>query len=116
MPDFRQFPTGSMGIGPIPSTHRARFMRYLQHRKMLDPRDRKLAPDDDVSAGWAGNPNLYNGVIRPYCTGCHLALGPSRDLAILISRRSRRHDPRPIRRASAKHGHLVGPAKPLQPA
>ena len=29
MPDFWQFPTGSMGIGPISSIYHARFMRYL---------------------------------------------------------------------------------------
>ena len=32
MPDFWQFPTGSMGIGPISSIYQARFMRYLGHR------------------------------------------------------------------------------------
>ena len=32
MPDFWQFPTGSMGIGPISSIYQARFMRYLTHR------------------------------------------------------------------------------------
>ena len=32
MPDFWQFPTGSMGLGPISSIYHARFMRYLQHR------------------------------------------------------------------------------------
>jgi pyruvate dehydrogenase E1 component len=32
MPGFWQFPTGSMGIGPISSIYQARFMRYLQHR------------------------------------------------------------------------------------
>ena len=36
MPDFRQFPTGSMGIGPISSIYHARFMRYLTHRNLLD--------------------------------------------------------------------------------
>ena len=36
MPDFWQFPTGSMGIGPISSIYHARFMRYLSHRKLLD--------------------------------------------------------------------------------
>ncbi len=34
MPDFWQFPTGSMGIGPISSIYHARFMRYLTHRKL----------------------------------------------------------------------------------
>ncbi|WP_236198297.1 alpha-ketoglutarate dehydrogenase [Pseudomonas putida] len=36
MPDFWQFPTGSMGIGPISSIYQARFMRYLQHRGLQD--------------------------------------------------------------------------------
>ena len=36
MPDFWQFPTGSMGIGPITSIYHARFMRYLEHRKLAD--------------------------------------------------------------------------------
>jgi pyruvate dehydrogenase E1 component len=37
MPDFWQFPTGSMGIGPINAIYQARFVRYLQHRGLLDP-------------------------------------------------------------------------------
>jgi len=36
MPDFWQFPTGSMGIGPISSIYHARFMRYLTHRGQVD--------------------------------------------------------------------------------
>ncbi|UJW81273.1 alpha-ketoglutarate dehydrogenase [Hydrogenophaga sp. SL48] len=36
MPDFWQFPTGSMGIGPISSIYHARFMRYLTHRQLLN--------------------------------------------------------------------------------
>ena len=42
MPDFWQFPTGSMGIGPISSIYHARFMRYLTHRKLLDCSSRKV--------------------------------------------------------------------------
>jgi pyruvate dehydrogenase E1 component len=42
MPDFWQFPTGSMGIGPISSIYHARFMRYLTHRKLLDCTGRKV--------------------------------------------------------------------------
>ena len=34
MPDFWQFPTGSMGIGPISSIYHARFMRYLTNRQL----------------------------------------------------------------------------------
>ncbi|MDH5537854.1 MAG: alpha-ketoglutarate dehydrogenase [Rhizobacter sp.] len=36
MPDFWQFPTGSMGIGPINAIYQARFMRYLQHRGLIE--------------------------------------------------------------------------------
>ena len=42
MPDFWQFPTGSMGIGPISSIYHARFMRYLTHRNLLDCEGRKV--------------------------------------------------------------------------
>ncbi|KQP21810.1 alpha-ketoglutarate dehydrogenase [Pseudorhodoferax sp. Leaf267] len=42
MPDFWQFPTGSMGIGPISSIYHARFMRYLTHRQLLDCGARKV--------------------------------------------------------------------------
>ena len=42
MPEFWQFPTGSMGIGPISSIYQARFMRYLQHRNLLDTSARKV--------------------------------------------------------------------------
>ena len=42
MPDFWQFPTGSMGIGPISSIFQARFMRYLQHRGLQDTTDRHV--------------------------------------------------------------------------
>ncbi|MFW8565542.1 pyruvate dehydrogenase (acetyl-transferring), homodimeric type [Orrella sp. 11846] len=42
MPDFWQFPTGSMGIGPISSIYQARFMRYLSHRGLLDCEGRKV--------------------------------------------------------------------------
>jgi len=42
MPDFWQFPTGSMGIGPISSIYQARFMRYLHHRELLDTSERKV--------------------------------------------------------------------------
>ncbi|HWI81946.1 alpha-ketoglutarate dehydrogenase [Ramlibacter sp.] len=42
MPDFWQFPTGSMGLGPISSIYHARFMRYLTHRGLLDCTGRKV--------------------------------------------------------------------------
>ncbi len=42
MPRFWQFPTVSMGLGPIMAIYQARFMRYLQHRGLLDTTGRKV--------------------------------------------------------------------------
>jgi pyruvate dehydrogenase E1 component len=42
MPDFWQFPTGSMGIGPINAIYQARFMRDLSHRGLLETAGRKI--------------------------------------------------------------------------
>src|SRR5437660_2940055 len=42
MPEFWQFPTGSMGIGPIHAIYQARFMRYLEQRGLLKTAGRKV--------------------------------------------------------------------------
>jgi len=42
MPDFWQFPTVSMGLGPIQAIYQARFLRYLEHRGMAKTEDRKV--------------------------------------------------------------------------
>jgi len=42
MPDFWQFPTGSMGLGPITALYQARFMRYLDNRGLLATGGRKV--------------------------------------------------------------------------
>ncbi|WP_428102696.1 pyruvate dehydrogenase (acetyl-transferring), homodimeric type [Candidatus Rariloculus sp.] len=42
MPDFWQFPTVSMGLGPLMAIYQARFMRYLEHRGILPAQDRKV--------------------------------------------------------------------------
>ena len=42
MPEFWQFPTVSMGLGPLQGIYQARFMRYLEHRGLLEPSDRKV--------------------------------------------------------------------------
>ncbi len=42
MPDFWQFPTVSMGLGPMMAIYQARFMRYLEHREMIPASDRKV--------------------------------------------------------------------------
>ncbi len=42
MPSFWQFPTGSMGIGPITSIYHARFMRYLENRGIATTANRRV--------------------------------------------------------------------------
>ena len=42
MPSFWQFPTGSMGIGPITSIYHARFMRYLENRGIATTENRRV--------------------------------------------------------------------------
>ncbi len=42
MPDFWQFPTVSMGLGPMMAIYQARFMRYLEHRGIVPGQDRRV--------------------------------------------------------------------------
>ena len=42
MPSFWQFPTVSMGLGPLMAIYQARFMRYLQHRGLAQTDGRKV--------------------------------------------------------------------------
>ena len=42
MPDFWQYPTVSMGLGPIMAIYQARFMKYLENRDFIEKSDRKV--------------------------------------------------------------------------
>ena len=42
MPNFWQFPTVSMGLGPMMAIFQAKFLRYLEHRGIVAPSDRKV--------------------------------------------------------------------------
>jgi len=42
MPDFWQFPTVSMGIGPMAAIYQARFMKYMDSRGLKEAGDRKV--------------------------------------------------------------------------
>ncbi|RZK97127.1 MAG: pyruvate dehydrogenase (acetyl-transferring), homodimeric type, partial [Methylobacterium sp.] len=42
MPDFWQFPTVSMGLGPLMAIYQARFLRYLHHRNLAQTDGRKV--------------------------------------------------------------------------
>ena len=77
MPDFWQFPTVSMGLGPIQAIYQARFLKYLKDREMLDTSDRRVwafmgdgETDEPESLGaisLAGRENLDNLVFVINC-------------------------------------------------
>ena len=70
MPDFWQFPTVSMGLGPIMAIYQARFMKYLQDRGFANTEGRKVwaflgdgetdEPESLGAIGMAGRENLDN--------------------------------------------------------
>ena len=70
MPDFWQFPTVSMGLGPIMAIYQARFMRYLEDRGLAKTEGRKVwaflgdgetdEPESLGAIGMAGREHLDN--------------------------------------------------------
>ncbi|WP_367605651.1 pyruvate dehydrogenase (acetyl-transferring), homodimeric type [Legionella sp. W05-934-2] len=42
MPDFWQFPTVSMGLGPLQAIYQARFLKYLENRGLIEPNKSKV--------------------------------------------------------------------------
>ncbi len=77
MPDFWQFPTVSMGLGPIMAIYQARFMRYLHNRGIADTGDRKVwafmgdgemdEPESLGAIGLAARENLDNLIFVINC-------------------------------------------------
>ena len=77
MPDFWQFPTVSMGLGPIMAIYQARFMEYLQDRGILETKGRKVwafmgdgemdEPESLGAIGMAGREKLDNLVFVVNC-------------------------------------------------
>ena len=77
MPGFWQFPTVSMGLGPIQAIYQARFMKYLQHRGFVPMSDRKVwafmgdgemdEPESMGALGLAGREDLDNLVFVINC-------------------------------------------------
>ena len=61
MPDFWQFPTGSMGLGPITAIYQARFMRYLENRGILET-DRRARCGRFVGDGEMDEPESLAGL------------------------------------------------------
>ena len=77
MPDFWQFPTVSMGLGPIQAIYQARFMHYLNNRGFIDQADRKVwaflgdgemdEPESMGAIGLAGRERLDNLIFVINC-------------------------------------------------
>ena len=77
MPDFWQFPTVSMGLGPIMAIYQARFMRYMEDRGFLQDQGRKVwaflgdgetdEPESLGAIGMAGREKLDNLIFVINC-------------------------------------------------
>ncbi len=77
MPDFWQFPTVSMGLGPLMAIYQARFMRYLHNRGIANTENRKVwcfcgdgemdEPESLGAIGMAQRENLDNLVFVVNC-------------------------------------------------
>ncbi len=77
MPDYWQFPTVSMGLGPIQAIYQARFLKYLTHRGIKDCSDQTVycfmgdgecdEPESLGAIGLAGRENLDNLVFVINC-------------------------------------------------
>ncbi|GIZ52032.1 pyruvate dehydrogenase (acetyl-transferring), homodimeric type [Noviherbaspirillum aridicola] len=77
MPDFWQFPTVSMGLGPLMAIYQARFLKYLHAREIADTARRKVwtfcgdgemdEPESMGAIGMAGREKLDNLVFVVNC-------------------------------------------------
>jgi pyruvate dehydrogenase E1 component len=77
MPDFWQFPTVSMGLGPLMAIYQARFMKYLQDREHVSTEGRKVwafmgdgemdEPESMGAIGMASRENLDNLIFVVNC-------------------------------------------------
>ncbi|WP_336335232.1 pyruvate dehydrogenase (acetyl-transferring), homodimeric type [Pseudomonas putida] len=77
MPEFWQFPTVSMGLGPITAAYQARFMRYLENRSLKENQGRKVwaflgdgemdQPESLAAISLAGREKLDNLIFVVNC-------------------------------------------------
>ena len=77
MPDFWQFPTVSMGLGPLQAIYQARFMKYIHDRKLAETAGRKVwafmgdgemdEPESMGAIGMAGREQLDNLIFVVNC-------------------------------------------------
>ncbi len=77
MPEYWEFPTVSMGLGPIQAVYQARLLRYLEHRGLLPVTDRKIwcmlgdgemdEPESVAALGLAAREGLDNLIFVVNC-------------------------------------------------
>ncbi len=77
MPDFWQFPTVSMGLGPIQAIYQARFLKYLHARGLANTEQRKVwafcgdgemdEPESKGAIGLASREKLDNLIFVVNC-------------------------------------------------
>jgi len=79
MPDFWQFPTVSMGLGPLMAIYQAQFLKYLDNRGMLDTKGRtvyafcgdgEMAEVDSTGALNIASREMLNNLV--FIIGCNL--------------------------------------------
>ena len=78
MPDYWQFPTVSMGLGPIQAIYQAHIMKYLHSRELVETGPRKIwcfigdgecdEPESLGAIGLAGRENLDNLIVVVNCS------------------------------------------------
>ncbi|MNQ35666.1 Pyruvate dehydrogenase E1 component [compost metagenome] len=93
MPDFWQFPTVSMGLGPLMAAYQARYMRYLEDRGLIPAQGRKVwgflgdgeqdQPETLAAVAMAGREKLDNVIFVVNCNLQRLD-GPVRGNAKII--------------------------------
>ncbi len=93
MPDFWQFPTVSMGLGPLTAAYQARYMRYLEYHGLKEHQGRKVwaflgdgemdQPESLAAISVAGRERLDNLVFVVNCNLQRLD-GPVRGNAKVI--------------------------------
>jgi pyruvate dehydrogenase E1 component len=93
MPDFWQFPTVSMGLGPLMAAYQGRYMRYLEDRGLIPAQGRKVwaflgdgeqdQPETLAAVAMAGREKLDNLIFVVNCNLQRLD-GPVRGNAKII--------------------------------
>ncbi len=119
MPEFWQFPTVSMGLGPIQAIYQARFLRYLEDRGHAKTAERQVwafmgdgemdEPESMGAIGMAAREKLDNLIFVVNCNLQRLD-GPVRGNGKIIQELESRLPRRRLERDQGDLGLVLGPA------